>query len=1158
VCLLAVATMVAAGSTVIAIAPAGAAPSPYGAGFAWGDDSYGQLGDGGNIGGKVGNPTPPAGLGAGVTKLAAYGGGTFGLKGGSWSVWGYGANGELCNGATNTAYSPTSSSIPGPATIAGGGFHEVTLVGDAAYACGDDGQGELGDGRTQVVSTSLVPVTGLSSGVAAVGAGNDDSYAVMTDGTVRAWGDNYSGLLGDGTSGGNSSVPVAVSGVTTAVSVTGGYQDALALLTDGTVVGWGRNAEGELGDGTVTERDTPVAVTGLSGVKQIETSNYWSMALKNDGTVWTWGGNFTGQLGDGTFVDEHAPQQVPGLSGIVQIAAGDNHAVALRGDGTIYTWGDNGYRQLGNSSTASTSPTPAIVAGVSATAVVAGRDHTAALLADGSVLSWGDNSSGAIGNGELPSSSPHTTPSAVVAPGNAKLVAVDGGYSHAVALTSAGGVLAWGQDSSGQLGDGGSTPTATPQAVPGLSSGVRQVTTSLYYASYAVKTDGSLLAWGSNDNGELGDGTTTSPRTAPQPVTGLTGPVASVAAGGFFGIAAMQDGTVETWGSNVFGNLGDGTTTDRDSAATVPGLSNIVAVGASEWSAYAITATGAVYAWGHNNSGQLGIGNETDSPTPVLVPGLTNVVSITGGYDFAIALTAAGTLYAWGSNQDAQFGNGTQSAGSTTPVAIALPGAVKSFAVGGIHVIALLSDGSVYSWGFNGVGQIGVGSSDSFVPTPTPVSGLPAPVVAVGAGTNFTLAIGGGIYDQDGDGVPDSTDNCPAVANPAQTDSDGDGIGDACDPVFDRRVSISDASMNEGNSGTATMNFAVTLNQVAPTAVKVTYSTADVTATAGSDYTAKAGTVTIPAGTTSVNVGIAIKGDVVVENTETFTVTLSGVTPSPTTLGRSVATGTIVNDDIASKISVANASELEGNPGTTSQMPFVISLDQPAPAAITVKYATTDGTATAGSDYTAKSGSVSIPAGTASVTVNVAIKGDAVVEGDEHFNFAVTSVTSGPGVLLSPTAVGTIVDDDVTAVVSVGPAQVTEGPAGANTALVFPVSLNQAATGPIQVDYSTSDGTASAASDYIFKSGTLTIPAGTTSSSISVVVKGDYNVEGNETMNLTLNNIAAGPAILGQASALGTIIDDDFAAGVSINDVSLPEGNSGTTTFLFTVSLSLA
>ena len=713
----------------------GAAPGTGGA-YGWGDDNYRQLGDGLPVGYRIADPTPPAGIGTGVTDIAAFGGGTFARKGGAWHVWGYGSNGETCTGAFDTHYTPTTSLIPATAKIAGGGFFELYLDGGAVYGCGDDGVGALGDGGTTNTSTP-VAVPGLGSGVVDIAAGDQHGLALLNDASVVSWGYNQGGQLGHGTTA-RIETPAPVSGLSGVQAVAAGIEHSLALKTDGTVVGWGRNALGEVGDNTTTMRTTPVPVPGLSGVTQIVAANSWSMALKSDGTVWVWGGNFSGQLGDGTTSDSHVPEQVAGLTGITQIAGGNSHAVALSSSGTVYTWGGNGSRELGNSTTADHNYSPAPITGLTATQIVAGRSHTSVLLPDGSVRSWGDNGSGSIGNGPA-ASDPHPVPGAVVAPGDAHLVAVDGGYSHTLGLTDGGAVLAWGRNTEGQLGTGSPDGSGTPAPVTGLGSGVQQVAASLYNASYALKNDGSVVAWGSNENGELGDGTTTG-RSAPGPVTGLGGPVASIAAGAFHGLAAMADGTVRAWGSNVFGNLGDGSTNQATTAVSAAGLSGITGVGASDWSSYAISASGDLYAWGRNESGQLGDGTLVDQHTPELISGIHDVVSVTGGYSFAAALDSHGSVWTWGDNQDGQLGDGTNTDRSV-PTPVTLPGNAIAIATGGLFTLALLDDGSVYAWGFNGYGAVGGSDVYADVLTPSKVNGLPPTVFALGAGAYFSLAV---------------------------------------------------------------------------------------------------------------------------------------------------------------------------------------------------------------------------------------------------------------------------------------------------------------------------------------------------------------------------------------------------------------------------------
>ena len=476
---------------------------------------------------------------------------------------------------------------------------------------------------------------------------------------------------------------------------------------------------------------------------------------------------------------------------------------------------------------------PGSITGLVATRITAGAAHVAALRADGTVVSWGENSSSAIGSDIPLATTPVTRPQAMVAPAD-DIAAISAGDRHALALTGAGGVLAWGANPEGQLGDGTYEGDGTPRAVPGLAAGIVQVATARP-TPYTLRDDGSLLAWGENNNGELGDGTTDG-RPTPAPVSGITGTVAVVDGGDGHVLAALTDGTVLAWGSNFWGQVGDGTGQDRTTPVTVPDLTDVTAVDAGTYASYAVTGSGALYSWGSNTSGALGIGSTEHQGTPTLVTGVTGVVAVAGGHDRA-PLDGSGTVWSWGANPFGQLGDGTTT-GRTAPAPVGLPAPAVAIAAGSGHSVALLADGRVVAWGLNSVGQIGTGSSGNTVRTPRVVDQLPAATrIAAGTASSYAIAV----VDGDGDGVTDGVDNCPSVANPAQDDGDGDGIGDACDPVFDRTVSIEDAEVDEGQGGTRLLVFPVTLNQVSPAAVKVTYTTQDGTAVAPGDYAASPG-----------------------------------------------------------------------------------------------------------------------------------------------------------------------------------------------------------------------------------------------------------------------------------------------------------------------------
>jgi alpha-tubulin suppressor-like RCC1 family protein len=340
---------------------------------------------------------------------------------------------------------------------------------------------------------------------------------------VASWGANRTGQLGDGTTTDRSryvDIGFGSNVVQVAAGGTGRFGHGLEARSDGTAWAWGFNGFGELGDGTTTSRLAPVQVTGLTGVTQVAGGCMHSLALRSDGTVWAWGGNNAGQLGRGTVTDhEVTPAPVTGLAGVTKIAAGCEFSLALRSDGTVWAWGLNKVGQLGNGSTAS-SAVPVQITGVSrVTAIAAGWDSAVAVVLSGaSVWAWGGNKDGGLGDGTLAG---HATPVRVTQIGTVHIAGVTAGFQFAAILGTDGSVWAWGTDTAGQLGNAPATSPATrPVNTIAAGSGITQIAAGGDHM-LALKSDGTVLAWGDNTNGELGTGTT-APVTGPVQVTGLT------------------------------------------------------------------------------------------------------------------------------------------------------------------------------------------------------------------------------------------------------------------------------------------------------------------------------------------------------------------------------------------------------------------------------------------------------------------------------------------------------------------------------------------------------------------------------------------------------------------------------------------------------------
>jgi alpha-tubulin suppressor-like RCC1 family protein len=407
------------------------------------------------------------------------------------------------------------------------------------------------------------------------------SPAHATPNLAQAWGFNSGGELGDGTTGPPSVLPVKVKELSGVTATASGASHTLALLEDGTVMAWGENSRGQLGDGTKQERAAPVAVClvaeapcaaehRLKGVTAISAGYDQSVALLSSGTVLEWGERVGGSA--------TLPVEKTGLPEKAKaIAAGEGVSLALLASGRVMAWGFNGSGQLGNGTTEN-SEAPVAVCAVGTVgpcpsgpflegvkAISAGRfeSFAVAVLEGETVVAWGANRFGELGDGTTEN---RDVPVAVKGLGGVS--AVSAGGDHVLALRKSGTVEAWGLNSDGQLGGGTSagpetcgTPPAAPQAcskkpatVSGPSARVTRVAAGIHH-SLAMLENGAVYAWGSNATGQLGDGPTTGPEPCGAPPHGCSAtpvPVSNmadakgIAAGGAFSVAFGPPPTVTT------------------------------------------------------------------------------------------------------------------------------------------------------------------------------------------------------------------------------------------------------------------------------------------------------------------------------------------------------------------------------------------------------------------------------------------------------------------------------------------------------------------------------------------------------------------------------------------------------------------------------------
>lgn len=362
-------------------------------------------------------------------------------------------------------------------------------------------------------------------------------------------------------------------------------------VSGGSISTVGDGSQGQLGSGARGTRLTFGTAPGPTNVSQVDGGRDHVIALDGAGAVWAWGNGPDGALGLGSTADKLTATKVPGLSNVAQVTTGHHYSMALQANGTVRAWGSNVLGQLGDGTTTNRlSPVTVLAAGSAPLSgvveVAAGRDFTMARKADGSVWAWGGGASGELGDGTTPTS--RVTPEQVL--GLTGVIALAGGRNHALALRS----------------------------------------------------DGTVWSWGNNSSGQLGDGTRTH-RSLPVKVGGLPGRVRAVSAGAEHSVAVLADGRVFTWGQGRYGQLGSGSTAIRRTAAPVAGLSgvSITTVDSGRDHTLLVSAAGDLWTFGRNDFGQIGNGEKTlTRSTPYRVTTFSDVVHASGGRGYTVVLRA--------------------------------------------------------------------------------------------------------------------------------------------------------------------------------------------------------------------------------------------------------------------------------------------------------------------------------------------------------------------------------------------------------------------------------------------------------------------------------------------------------------------------------------
>jgi alpha-tubulin suppressor-like RCC1 family protein len=644
------------------------------------------------------------------------------LTNGNMRCWGNNASGQVGNNGTKNANRPAIVSGSGVASLmAAGGSHTCSVFSNSTINCwGNNANGQLGNGTTM---NEKIPkrVNGVL-GATVVKAGGAHTCAVFESGVVKCWGANNFGQLGN-SSNTESTTPVSVNGLIAPEKITAGTSHTCAL-SGALVQCWGDNSSGQLGSNGTASSTVPQSVPAFaSAPTAISAGGAHTCAMLSNMNVMCWGKNDKGQLGNNTTTNSTSPVPVSNITTAIAISAGGSHTCALLTNGTVQCWGDNSSGQLGNLSTTDSlvATTTALTGGL---AVSAGGSHTCALLANASLQCWGENKFGQVGNGERPISK-----KPIAVPGIAGASAVGAGQRSTCVnqLNQQNETFCLGDNEFGQIGNGTNLATSTPSFVGG-TTGATGLTVGRFHACAIVA--GGLKCWGNNGHGQLGNGTNNNIATTSVAVKAATGPgelsgAKSVSAGQNHTCAVLTNQSVLCWGDESVGQLGNNSNeSDKMLPVSANGLSSDIVSSGETHTCSLLSSTGGVSCWGNNESGQLG----AESPSPKsLVPlapvsGVDAVVLSAGGKHSCVILATTNSVKCWGSNAFGQMGV-TPISDSRNPLpntvfnsagnALIASSTAQSITAGPKHTCVILPDGKVNCWGDNEFGQLGNGTTNA-------------------------------------------------------------------------------------------------------------------------------------------------------------------------------------------------------------------------------------------------------------------------------------------------------------------------------------------------------------------------------------------------------------------------------------------------------------
>jgi len=731
----------------------GNGPNTWGLG-GWASTTTGELtwwGSGGNGQGGAGDVVPRWTMAAestGATTWSAVSVGTdhtcaTRADGTLW-CWGGNAYGQLGLGVGDTTDRGDPTQVGGAtwsAVAAGGGHTCATRTDGTLWCWGLNDNGQLGINSTTNQSAPTQVTSPATTGWVSVVAGHAHSCALRTGGTLYCWGDDDWGALGNGSPYTDRLVANQVSG-TTWSAVAAARDNTCATTTGNTLWCWGRNGSGQFVNGNSSRQHSPLQIAGTTWVQAAVGAGH-VCARKQDGTIWCAGLNASGQLGQGDTTTRTSAMTQVGAGTWTDLAARGNTTCALA-SGTAWCWGSGLFGALGlGDSTDRLSPTQGPAGAWSKLGL--GSTRLCLVASAGALACAGSDTYGGLGRGGA--AVDQAASATLVTSSVADWVALDGGAVSTCGVAAAGTLWCWGANDYGQLGTGDTTARSFPTQI-GSATLWASVTVGDAHAC-ATRTDGTLWCWGRNADGQLGLGVgDTTDRDTPVRVGALT-TWQTVVAGGRHTCGLRTGDTMWCWGDNASGQLGLSHYVDQ----TTPAQVDVTGVSPTTWTSIgpgnlftcAVRMTGALYCWGDDSRYQLGAGTASPEPTPT--PRQTGFdsdwTSVSAGDYFVCGLRTT-NMYCWGANDRGQTGTANVGTDRSKPDYQAGNGtAWQSARLGAKHACALSTSGTVWCWGANDYGQLGLGWTVSGSPCSTTLNHCNVPMQLSWPPKAVGLTVGG-------------------------------------------------------------------------------------------------------------------------------------------------------------------------------------------------------------------------------------------------------------------------------------------------------------------------------------------------------------------------------------------------------------------------------